>query len=967
MSYQASEINKLANGLWHDILPALTGIHHSTFRDKHQPCPSCGGTDRFRFDDLEGRGTWYCGQCGGRAGRGGAGDGLSLIMRINGWTFPQTVETVGRWLNAPETDFGGIPRYQMPRREKPDRETDDWEPLAEQPEEELHKLQTETVALLNPKKKKVSKVKPNHLAIIRDQNGVLRGAVVRFEINGKKIPCQVMWCVNKSDGELRWVIHGIGAGRPLYGAETIGDSKFVILVQGERKRDIAAKAIAKFPVVSIVGGDGAVTSMDLTPLHGKTVLVWPDNDWEGGSKNSGMRCAKRIGEMLNGKAEVKIVNPPGDSKPTGWDLGDAFTTDGWTAKEFNEYVAANKFVYAGYDPGENELPDDYFSDDPIAEPLHSNDGAPAIDQSFNPPSDPAPQEQKKKRKKAPPMPHATGDEMDRVFANYIRFLGYDGGTNYYYSFERNQVISMSASAHTRANLIMLMPEEIWKACFPEKTSEGEITKWSLDAAIDQMCRRSSAAGIYDSRNIRNGGCWWDDGRVVMHMGGHLMVDGVDFDFRSVDTKYIYQSRPSVRFLTSRKAEPGECKFIDSVAKSIHWSNPSSAMFVVGWSVLAPICGLLKWRPHLWINGSSGCGKSTILKYFVKPLQGGLAFAPSGSSTEAGIRQSLNGDAVSVIVDEAEGSDLKSRERIQKLIELARISSDDSSSMVARGTSGGEAQTFNVRSMFGFAAVNQSIKLEQDLNRTAILELKNPSAALGADEAARQWKILKTKLAHIDEALGQRMICRILSLVDQVMESVDMMKIAVSAVAGNPRLGDTYGTLLAGYWMLLNDLAPTEDQSMDLAKMIDWDAYIDPEISAGGNDAEDCISAILQVQVRGEIANKPTTATIGELIHRIRETEGTAWAADGYMSDQERKDSKVILGRYGIRVDDEFMKVANKTEALAKGLREGAFGSGWSSNLLRIKGAVKCEKVTHFAPGIKSRCVDIPWESVPIKQ
>jgi hypothetical protein len=39
-------------------------------KNRHQACPVCGGSDRFRFDDKEGRGTWFCNQCG-------AGDGLA--------------------------------------------------------------------------------------------------------------------------------------------------------------------------------------------------------------------------------------------------------------------------------------------------------------------------------------------------------------------------------------------------------------------------------------------------------------------------------------------------------------------------------------------------------------------------------------------------------------------------------------------------------------------------------------------------------------------------------------------------------------------------------------------------------------------------------------------------------------------------------------------------------------------------
>ncbi len=68
-----------ALGHWPRILPAL-GIQ--VLKNRHQPCPVCGGSDRFRFDDREGRGTWYCNQCG-------AGDGLKLVEKVFGvWCFP---------------------------------------------------------------------------------------------------------------------------------------------------------------------------------------------------------------------------------------------------------------------------------------------------------------------------------------------------------------------------------------------------------------------------------------------------------------------------------------------------------------------------------------------------------------------------------------------------------------------------------------------------------------------------------------------------------------------------------------------------------------------------------------------------------------------------------------------------------------------------------------------------------------
>ncbi|MFG6655753.1 primase-helicase zinc-binding domain-containing protein [Scandinavium sp. M-37] len=74
MKMNVTETVKLACGHWPRILPAL-GV--PVIKNLHQACPVCGGSDRFRFDDKEGRGTWFCNQCG-------AGDGLKLVEKVFG-------------------------------------------------------------------------------------------------------------------------------------------------------------------------------------------------------------------------------------------------------------------------------------------------------------------------------------------------------------------------------------------------------------------------------------------------------------------------------------------------------------------------------------------------------------------------------------------------------------------------------------------------------------------------------------------------------------------------------------------------------------------------------------------------------------------------------------------------------------------------------------------------------------------
>jgi putative DNA primase/helicase len=73
-------------GRWHGVLPSL-GVPAAFLSGKHQACPMCGGKDRARFDNKEGAGTFFCTHCG-------AGDGMSLVMKINGWDFKTAAQRI---------------------------------------------------------------------------------------------------------------------------------------------------------------------------------------------------------------------------------------------------------------------------------------------------------------------------------------------------------------------------------------------------------------------------------------------------------------------------------------------------------------------------------------------------------------------------------------------------------------------------------------------------------------------------------------------------------------------------------------------------------------------------------------------------------------------------------------------------------------------------------------------------------
>lgn len=64
---------------WTSALGAY-GLSDKQLSGKHCKCPICGGSDRFRFDNKGGIGTWFCNQCG-------AGEGFKLLMLMTGRSF----------------------------------------------------------------------------------------------------------------------------------------------------------------------------------------------------------------------------------------------------------------------------------------------------------------------------------------------------------------------------------------------------------------------------------------------------------------------------------------------------------------------------------------------------------------------------------------------------------------------------------------------------------------------------------------------------------------------------------------------------------------------------------------------------------------------------------------------------------------------------------------------------------------
>lgn len=81
-------VRRAAFGRWPDILTALGIPAEVLTKKRNQPCPACGGTDRFQFID-KGQGRFVC-----RALEGQGGDGFTLAMHWLNADFPTALRAV---------------------------------------------------------------------------------------------------------------------------------------------------------------------------------------------------------------------------------------------------------------------------------------------------------------------------------------------------------------------------------------------------------------------------------------------------------------------------------------------------------------------------------------------------------------------------------------------------------------------------------------------------------------------------------------------------------------------------------------------------------------------------------------------------------------------------------------------------------------------------------------------------------
>jgi putative DNA primase/helicase len=833
-----------AAGQWPRLLAELGGLSAEQLTDRHQPCPACGGTDRYRWDRDDGPGGCFCNQCGGKDHQGGAMSGVDLLMRVRSWSLQDACAAVERHLGLAA-------------------------PIPEPPTAGAEHVWRYTETFI----------------------------VTRFP--GKRI--RPLWW----DGSA-WRWKAPPSPRPLYWARRAVGAP-VLIAEGEKAADAAALLLTSYAVCTWASGCKAIDKADWQPLRGRDVVLWPDADAVGREA-----MAKLAARLLALDCTVRVVAVPADL-PEGWDLADALA-DGWTSGR--AVKAIERLGRVVERPAAPEPP-------------------------AAPPAEPA-------AAPAEPLPSAP-----------FTCLGFDDGGYFYQPNNTGQVIRIGRASHTAVNLLALAPVAYWETLFPSKSGPSWTT------AASSLFQQQARVGIYSPDRIRGRGAWWDDGRPVLHLGDRLLVNGTLHPITNQPpSRFNYQRLASIDLPTDIEplTDQQGAEILD-IASRFLWEVPASGLLLAGWAALAPICGSLAWRPHVWLTASAGSGKSAILERFLGTLLQDIALWPEGSTTESAIRQELRADAKPVIMDEAESNEVADRKRIQDILALARVASSSSTrGFVGRGGADGVAQRYTARAMFLLCSISTALKQGADSSRFAQLTLRNPKV-LSPEQRRAHWEGLDRDMtALITPDVGHRMLLRSVQLIPVIRDSVAVFRRAAALHFDSQRQGDQYGTLLAGAWSLMNARVATEADARGLIEGNDWAAYKE---SAEQADEDRCLQHILQHQLRVEVErteisagkvfsrNATITRTVWELVEAIR---GNAEPADVPADAAEAH-----LGRIGIRVMDGRLVIANTALGLQKILASTAWAHSWPTVLSRIPGSTKPGKVRFKGMADSSRAVSLPLE------
>ncbi len=757
---------------------------------------------------------------------------------------------------------------------------------------------------------------PSKVWTYKSETGKTLGFVCRFDLpDGSKQVIPMVYATNGKREEFRWM--GIDLPRPVYNLDKIAKNQnaTIIVVEGEKTADAVQNELQESEYVATcwIGGANGIKNVDWTTLKNRNIILWPDNDTDQKYGDSHVLKGKTKPWFEQpGNMAMLAVNQLIESETIGWIQNPIGLPHKWDAA------------------------DKEWDFDELA--IFINDNLTDV------PKIPKPENPKL------PKPKENIEDL-ALETDYFRFLGYykDDTSKFVYCFYSNgakMVLKLAPSSMSKANLITLAPLNFWESRYPGKSSKIDI-----DAVQNFLINQSHKVGPFKEKYIRGRGAWIDSDKLVIHTGENLIVDKEEKKLRNFDSRYVYEIAESMEFGFDNPMETVESAKLVDHFKFLNWNRKVDPYLIAGWCVIAPFCGVLNWRPHVWLTGSAGAGKSWVLEKMIKAVLGECALVVQGKTTEPGIRGTLQSDARPVLFDEADTDDPNDKDRVQAVISTARASSYSDGGAIVKGNSSGTSRSYEIRSCFLFSSIGVHLTQQSDRSRFTVLSL-NPKTNVKNGEIDPEFRNFDIAWAnYIADDYSERLHARTIANMDIILKNAKTFSNAASYVIGNRRLGDQVGILLAGAYSLTSEKEISYESAVKWVSDKDWS---DEKNLDATKDENQLLTKLMSTMLRLKTEFGDVTRTVGELI-----TVAAGIDTDLHMN---ALNSSQRLKQFGIIIEDGSMIISNSSPNIKAEFQRTAWSSGHSKILERIEGAEKVS-ARQFFPGLKSRGVKINLKNI----
>lgn len=388
------------------------------------------------------------------------------------------------------------------------------------------------------------------------------------------------------------------------------------------------------------------------------------------------------------------------------------------------------------------------------------------------------------------------------------------------------------------------------------------------------------------------------------------------------------------------ADENDIDLIVDAINAMSYQRKTDSRLLLGWLTAAVVPGALTRRPHVIITGRRGSGKTALLQLIGALLGKGALEADGRSSSAAGLRQKLRGQARALVLDEAEGEHTSMR----GIIELLRSAYSDQAGAY-KGTISGEALHFQLSTPAVLGMINEPRLEPADRTRVVTVDLDKLTAV---SQPPTLIETLDT--TELARRISPRFRRLVLSLWPTLRHNIDIMRRAVSSTRRDHRAADTIGVLLGAYMTLVARSQISLDEALECVHSTDLSCIDEAQ---GTSDESDALEMLFDARIN-----------VGAVRYTVREA---VLLTIGGPSNDGRAAFDDQLRRYGIRVDTNKCRLIVATSPNHPGLRELFSGTklgdgGWGTQLSRIDGAKK--NALSIQSGEKARavvCVPIPLE------